>query len=350
MFGIYRYAAVASTALTFLFGNAEAQAQGPVALSVLTYNIEGLPWPIRTGRAAALTRIAQQLQAMRAANRQPRVIVLEEAFSTDAKAIAVQAGYRYIADGPAAGDAGAVATSPADKAFVSAASFLSGEKVGKWSGSGLRVASDFPILSVKRMAYPIFACAGLDCLANKGALLVTVAVPGIARPVAIVATHLNSRAAARVSYGRSFHAFQRQIDALSDFVRTGIPPTMPFIVAGDFNAGQEPRRRAYLLRHFAQWRATAPVHAALDTCFRQGSLCSTGNRNDLLASWRSGRDWQIFASGRAENLMLKSVVALFGHGPDRHMLSDHIGYAATYIVGSAADRGKKSFSRTARVS
>lgn len=319
--------------LVALLGASPSGAQGPAELSVLTYNIEGLPWPIRTGRAADLARIAQQLRTMRTAGHQPHVIVFEEAFSSEAKAIAVQAGYRYVTDGPAAGDVGTGPISAADRAFAAAASFLSGEKWGKWSDSGIRVASDFPILGVQRMAYPVFACAGFDCLANKGAVLVTVAVPGARQPVAIVATHLNSRHAAHVSYDRSFYAFQRQVDALSNFVRANVAPTMPFIVAGDFNAGQEPRRRAYLLRQLAGWRTTAPVRAALDTCLGNGAQCPTGNRNDLLWSWRRGRDWQIFAPG-AEKLMLKSMAAPFGRGPDGRMLSDHVGYAATYLVGS----------------
>jgi len=300
---------------------------------VLSYNIEGLPWPARSGRGADLTRIAAQLEGLRAAGQQPHVVLFEEAFSRDARAIAAKAGYRYIADGPGASDAGAPPASIADKAFKAAARFFSGEKWGKWRGSGLRIASDFPILDVKRLAYT--TCAGMDCLANKGAMLVTIAVPGVAQPVAIVDTHLNSRRAARVSADRSFYAYQRQVDALTDFVRANIRPGMPFIVAGDFNAGQEPRRRDYLLRQAAEWRSDAPVRAALDTCLQAGNLCPTANRADLAFSQKRGRDYQLFASGEGASLTLKSMAALFGHGSDGRMLSDHVGYAATYLIGEA---------------
>jgi endonuclease/exonuclease/phosphatase family metal-dependent hydrolase len=307
-------------------------AQPPAELSVLTYNIEGLPWPARSGRAEDLSRIADQLQSLRAEGHQPHVVLFEEAFSADARAVPVKAGYRYIVDGPAASDAGARPTSPADRAFAAAARFLSGEKWGKLRGSGLRIASDYPILDVKRMPYPTYACAGMDCLANKGVVLVTIAVPGAPQPVAIVATHLNSRRAARVPIERSFYAYQRQVDALSDFVRANIAPGMPFIVAGDFNAGQEPQRRAYLLQRAAGWRADAPVQAALDTCLEAADLCPADNRDDLAFSQRRGRDWQLFASGGSERLRLKSMAALFGHNADGHMLSDHVGYAATYAL------------------
>lgn len=308
-----------------------AGAQDPVELSVLTYNIEGLPWPARSGRGEDLARIADQLQALRTQGRQPHVVLFEEAFSHKARAIAREAGYRYIADGPAASDAGAPATSIADRAFNAAARFFAGEKWGKWRGSGLRIASDYPILDVKRMAYS--TCAGMDCLANKGAVLVTIAVPGVAQPVAIVDTHLNSRRAARVSVDRSFYAYQRQVDALSDFVRANIQPGMPFIVAGDFNAGQEPRRRDYLRQRAAAWRSDMPVRAALDTCLEAGDLCATDNRPDLAFSQKRGRDYQLFASGGSATLTLKSMAALFGHDTDGRMLSDHVGYAATYLVG-----------------
>lgn len=310
-----------------------ALAQSPTELSVLTYNIEGLPWPARSGRGEDLSRIADQLQALRKQGRQPHVVLFEEAFSRKARAIAHEAGYRYIADGPAASDSGAPATSIADRAFNAAARFFAGEKWGKWRGSGLRIASDYPILAVKRMAYA--TCAGMDCLANKGAVLVTIAVPGVSQPVAIVDTHLNSRRAARVSVDRSFYAYQRQVDALSDFVRANVPAGMPFIVAGDFNAGQEPRRRDYLLHRAAAWRSDMPVKAALETCLREGDICATDNRADLAFSQKRGRDYQLFASSGSASLTLKSMAALFGHDPDGHMLSDHVGYTATYLIGDA---------------
>ena len=127
-----------------------AVAQEPTELSVLTYNIEGLPWPARSGRGGDLSRIADQLRVLRAEGRQPHVVLFEEAFSHKARSIAQRAGYRYVADGPSASDAGARPSSPADRAFKAAARFFSGEKWGKLRGSGLRIASDFPILDVRR--------------------------------------------------------------------------------------------------------------------------------------------------------------------------------------------------------
>ena len=75
-----------------------------------------------------------------------------------------------------------------------------------------------------------------------------------------------------------------------------------------------------------------PVRAALDTCLQAGALCPTDNRSDLAFSQKRGRDYQLFASGGSTNLTLKSMAALFGHDADGRMLSDHVGYAATYRI------------------
>lgn len=307
-----------------------ARAQPQAQLSVLSYNVEGLPWPARRNRGVDLARIGEELRQLRAAGRQPHVVLFEEAFSRDARAIAAKAGYRYVADGPRASDPVAVPASAADRAFRAAARFLSGETWGKWRGSGLRIASDYPILGVKRMTYPI--CAGTDCLANKGAMLVTIAVPGVAEPVAIVDTHLNSRLASGVSFDRSFYAYRRQVDALSDFVRANVPADMPLIVAGDFNAGQEARRRDYLLRKASGWRSEIPAQAALQTCLAQGDQCPTADRADLAFSEKRGRDYQWFAPSGSADIALASMTALFGHDGKGRMLSDHVGYAATYLI------------------
>lgn len=301
----------------------------PAGLTILTYNVEGLPFPIRIGRDAKAAEIAASLRGLRAEGRQPRVIVLQEAFTPAAKAIAVQAGYRYIADGPGRGDAGLPARDPADRAFAAQASLLRGERSGKWVDSGLRIASDFPIVAIRRMPFPAYACAGFDCLANKGALAVAVRVPGVAQPVAILATHLNSRGAAHVSFARSLYAYRRQVDALGRFVRAVVPSSMPMILAGDFNAGQRLDRRGYLIRNAALWHGATPPRVAMDDCLGRAS-CGEAGVKDIRFSFARGRDWQFFAPGGSSSLDLGSLSALFGH--DRHgsMLSDHVGYVAAY--------------------
>lgn len=311
-------------------------ASAPVAapLSVLTYNVEGLPWPARWNRAADLASIGSQLRDLRAKGTQPHVIILQEAFSDDAKAIARTAGYRYIADGPSRELGGAPATSPADRAFVAGASVWRGETQGKWADSGLRIASDYPILAIRRMAFPAYACAGLDCLANKGVVAVSVRVPNVPTPVAIVATHLNSRRASRAEIARSLYAYQRQVDALRTFLQVAVPSRYPMIFAGDFNAGQQLARRSYLVRSAATWRDRQPITVALESCLANAG-CAKRDAADIRFSFARGRDWQFFSPGMLADLRVTAVSGLFGHGIGGAMLSDHVGYVASYRLGRA---------------
>ena len=69
-------------------------------LSVMTYNVRGLPWPIAWGRADALAQIGDRLAALRRAGRQPHILLLQEAFTPEARAIAARAAERATAGRP----------------------------------------------------------------------------------------------------------------------------------------------------------------------------------------------------------------------------------------------------------
>jgi endonuclease/exonuclease/phosphatase family metal-dependent hydrolase len=309
---------------------AQSEAAGPHnQLSLLTYNVEGLPWPVRYDRVSKLRQIGATLAALRAAGRQPHVVVLQEAFTDEAKAITIRAGYRYVADGPPATMTGLPATKAADQRFVAEASLFRGERSGKWADSGLRIASDYPIVSVRRMAYPSYACAGFDCMANKGALAVAIRVPGIAEPVAVVATHLNSRYSSHSSTERALYAYRRQVDALGDFVHKVVPATYPFVLAGDLNVGRRLDRRSYLIRSIVHWRDEAAIDVAMEQCL-SSARCAKSNLPDLRYSFQRARDWQFYSPAPATGLQVKAVSGLFGHDAQGAMLSDHVGYVASY--------------------
>ena len=121
-----------------------APAAGPVTL--LSYNVEGLPWPLTHGRGAAAASIAAELRAMHDRGDGPQVVAVQEAFGDAQKAIGTNAGYRYVAYGPSADEAGAPATTPAERAFVARASLWHGETEGAREDSGLAIFSDYPIL------------------------------------------------------------------------------------------------------------------------------------------------------------------------------------------------------------
>ena len=211
----------------------------PDILSVMTFNVKGLPWPVSQDRTSALAAIGGRLAKLRRLGRQPHLVLLQEAFTSDAKQIGVTGGYRFVADGP---DVDAIAqenTEPLGDRFARNSSWLKGETEGKWLDSGLVLLSDYPLSSVKRFAFPDGACAGFDCLAAKGVMVAEVQLPGDRRHIAVAVTHLNSRHHTGVSGARANRAFKWQIDAARAFVAENTSHTEPVIFAGDFNFGRD---------------------------------------------------------------------------------------------------------------
>lgn len=293
-------------------------------LSVMTYNVEGLPWPARFGRSGSLARIGERLAAMRAGGAQPRIVLLQEAFSEDAKAIRLASGHRYAAFGPTSGSAPETAPSPTDRTFAANASFLKGERSGKLLDSGLVILSDYPILSVRRAAFPAAACAGYDCLANKGMVMAIVAVPGQPGPIAVVNLHLNSKRASGVAIDRADAAFRRQVAAVDRFLTANHVPGMPMIVAGDFNIGRSAIRRAMVMDVLARHHGTVPKDV-LSAC---AGACRDTLSDDARAAHRRAKDWQFLIPGATGDLTVRRIATPFGREADGSMLSDHVGYTA----------------------
>jgi endonuclease/exonuclease/phosphatase family metal-dependent hydrolase len=326
--------AVSLFALAPRSGSAAGFAAAPAPgepLSVLTYNVHGLPWPIVEPRADDLAAIGRRLAALRREGRQPSVVVLQEAFTADAARIGAEGGYRFAADGPPADETDPAAAVAPDPAFAAGARALKGETEGKWEGSGLRVFSDFPIVAARRIAFPAQACAGFDCLANKGAMLVTIDVPGKGR-VQIAATHLNSHAASGVPDARSIIAYREQVALLDGFLRRAADPALPLIVAGDFNVGVAPGRWDALESRAAGWTRLGGGSGGegLRACLAAGRV----DRSDEAAFIiRRARDFEFYSPGARAGLAPERAEVTFGRGPDGRMLSDHLGFSVTYRMG-----------------
>lgn len=331
-------------ALLGLAGAQQAQAAVPEAtfVSVMTYNVHGLPWPLASGRDAAFERIEGRLRALRLHNTQPHVVVLQEAFTQGAKAIGTKSGYRYIVNGPSRDSIGNQQAKATDLTFNNAASFFKGETSGKWLDSGLQIMSDYPILSVKRQAFPAFACAGFDCLANKGILLVTIAVPGSATPILIATTHMNSKRASGVSMERSYYAYQRQADIINHFLAANRDPNTPVVFAGDFNASSD-QRKSYLLASGASSLSAAnrvKIQSALQSCLSASHPCGFAVPQIANFIQNRSRDWQFYANGFHTSIQAVKMQVPFGHERSGRMLSDHIGYGIIYRVGGAVRTAK----------
>lgn len=297
-----------------------APAPGPVTL--LSYNVEGLPWPLTHGRTAAAAAIAAELRASHDRGDGPQVVAVQEAFGEAQKAIGAAAGYRYAAFGPAADLPGAAATTDAEQGFLRGARFWHGETEGAREDSGLAIFSDYPILWARRVAFPRFACAGYDCLANKGMLAVALRVPGRAQPLIVVDTHLNARAASGVDDARSFDAYRRQVDALRGFVGSLSTDGAPVMLAGDFNVGNDPDRQAYL---------AASLHGDAMTIAAAETTCGDGCRR-LAPIPTTVRAKTIVAVRGA--IAVQGAPTSFGTLPDGARLSDHIGVMRAFRLGA----------------
>lgn len=299
-------------------------------LSVLTYNIKGSAWPIASGRPPELDRIATRLLAMRRRGANPQIVVLQEAFTDQARSIGREAGYRFVVDGPAASDRNDAPMTAADRQFAAGASWWRGEAIGKLVGSGIQVLSDYPVIRVRRMAYPAFACAGYDCLANKGALLVTVRAPGAIAPIDILTTHLNCRHHSGVGDARSLYAYRRQVDFLTAFINREHDPAIPLVAAGDFNAGRARPRWLALDADVPQWHGAAPFREALGQVVRDGIARGAAIPANVAAVLRHGADLEFFTSGLRARLRPVAIRVPFGPDAAGTMLSDHIGYIAQF--------------------
>lgn len=296
-------------------------------LSVMTYNVEGLPFPIALNRTGALQQIGLRLAGLRRQGRQPHVVLLQEAFTPEAKEIAALSGYRFIAVGPGVTRSNASSASAMSDSYRAGTNWRKGEGVGKWVDSGLLVLSDFPIVATSSMTFADDACAGYDCLASKGVLLTWIKVPGQHDPIAIADTHMNSRHATGVSSARADAAFAEQLREARRFLAAQIPQGASAVFGGDFNIGHVSQRIAGVgatppllgttAEATAQIRSASPV-SSVDQDFR-----------DIV---KRAKDKQFYRAGAGKTLGLKTVEVPFGISGGGYDLSDHLGYTASYAL------------------
>jgi endonuclease/exonuclease/phosphatase family metal-dependent hydrolase len=294
-------------------------------ISVLTYNVRGLPWPVATGRGEALRAIGEELAELRRAGRQPDVVLIQEGFRSEMSELVRASGYAYWAEGPGREDRAIYGSPPKRRG----ANPLQGEGVGKLTGAGLHVLSDAPILDVRFATFR--HCAGLDCLANKGAILVRIAPDGLPTPVDVVNTHLNSRKASRAPSSRTLEAHQGQTRELLAFLAANRNPDHPLIVGGDFNI-----RNSAVRYDFAA--TERPYRVVAEFCARVEPTCGAKAK----PARADGRPWlasqilQGFDEGVVRIRPL-ATAALFDAGAAR--LSDHDGYLVRYRLSWPAELG-----------
>ena len=203
-----------------------------------------------------------------------------------------------------------------------------GETLGPQLDGGLMLLSDFPIESVRRAAFPADACAGFDCLAAKGAMLVTVSIPGKGR-VAIANTHFNSRGAARAPAESTARAYARQAEFLADFIRQNWEGDVPLVIAGDFNRGQRAYRMQVLPAALAPIDGGAELKEALAECV-DARRVSDPHHDDARHIVERARDMQLLFASTRTRLEPVGASVPFGSDDAARGLSDHLGFTIDY--------------------
>ena len=295
----------------------------PVELSVMTYNVEGLPWPVRTGRGSKLKEIGRQLASLREKGLEPDVVLLQEGFRDEVDDLIELSGYPYVAKGPRKKQRDGSQLTREDRPRYKRVKYRrKGEGWGKWGSSGLWVLSNHPINWVKSHAYHY--CAGLDCLANKGVMLVSLEVPGLPVPVEIADTHLNSKGASGVPRNRNRTAHHLQAAELGQFMQTDRTPGAPLIVGGDFNVMHAPDRYDYVMQRY-------PFEVVSQVCFQAPRSCDAKISADGDAPWLDTQDLIGFKPGDKVAIRPVQVEARFdGSATGGPVLSDHDAYEVTF--------------------
>lgn len=304
-------------------GSVAPPGSAPTAeISVLTYNVRGLPWPLANGRAKALKAIGAELATMRRDGQQPDVVLIQEGFRGEVGDLVTASGYRYWARGPGRSQKASGARPESGKRYATVRYPSFGEGWGKFTGAGLHVLSDAPITDVEDTPYRY--CAGLDCLANKGVMLVRLALPGAPSQIDIVNTHLNSRRAAKVPVARSLQAHNLQTEELLTFINAHRDVDRPLLVGGDFNVRNAPDRYDYR-------SAERPFQVVSEFCSRAVNRCE-GQAVDSPAArpWLRSQDLQAFASAGPVTVRPIRIETLFGASKSGPKLSDHDGYLVRY--------------------
>jgi endonuclease/exonuclease/phosphatase family metal-dependent hydrolase len=289
-------------------------------LKVLTYNIEGLGFPARTSRGSELRQIGEHLAAMRAAGTGPDVVLFQEMFSGDAKRAVMASGYAAITPGPTAKTR---SSDVIEDKLPGKAKIKRGELGLRLAGSGLAIASRFPIIATDMHAYGKRSCAGIDCLSNKGIVLARIAIPGLPTPIDVYDTHMNSRGASKAPPKRNLEAHARQAIEASQFIDSTHNDAYPIVFGGDFNMRHsEPR-----WENFTRYQQMTLVHR---TCADPASGCEVKMSWDGDAPWMDTQDLQFYWDGTPMTIRPVRVEAMFDGRPESPTLSDHDGFMVTY--------------------
>lgn len=300
-----------------------------VHISVLTYNVAGLPWPIRSGTRRAMARIRTAMDKAFAEQR-PDILLLQEAFIPAATRLPGDVGYRNFVRGPTRLSRSTLELDRLETGFLKGRRRLKGERFMKVVNGGLVLGTDHRVEGNVVEPFRRRSCAGFDCLSNKGVMLTTIRLPDVPEPLYILNTHLNSRGSTGVSDERSLYAHQQQAREIREVLDRDWRGQGPLIYAGDFNARNAPDR-------FEFKDDQIPGEWAHRYCHENRAECVVTMSWDSDEPWMDTQDLQGYADGPRISVRPLAIMALFDAPVDGRPLSDHDALLVLYRLGWTPD-------------
>jgi len=328
----------------------ETTGMASILISVLDYNIAGLPFPIACkkksrmtdaqgkripiacNRATGARAIGDALADLRARGLAPDVVLLQEAFIPASAEVPKRGGYPNWVNGPGPKDTGPRHSERASESFINERNFWKGEKWGKRQPSGLLIASNFLIAEHFNFPFYEWECAGFDCLANKGVMLARLRIPGMPGLLEVATTHYNAKGASGVSLERANEAHGLQVDATQEFMSSTSNLEFPMIWGGDFNMRHSDER----LNYFVDQSGTG-LNEVSSWCIENRETCKMRINTKGDEPWRVTQDLMGWGPGKHVNVEPVSIEEIFDETVDGKMLSDHNGFLVVYRLSWQQD-------------
>jgi len=236
----------------------------------------------------------------------PDVVLIQEAFSENTRALFKAASYPHVAQGPAS------------KSWLRL-------------GSGLCILSRHPIVAKATREFDAHPnCNGWDCFANKGVQFARILVPGLPRPLDLFNTHLQA--------GRDDPpARRRQVKILVEFFREHHRPGNPVVFGGDFNIRPLRDRESYDEFIEGTGLANSGKH-----CLDRG--CAYSSDTGWQGVWENAVDHQFYSTQGEVLLTPVRIERTLGDPVEGIRLSDHFAHEARFElkVPLRADSGRDS--------
>lgn len=299
---------------------------GSFQIKTLSYNVQGLPWPIKKHRGE-LPEIGRLLGEMRRQGTQPQVVFLQEAFRGGSiDTLIKNSGYAFVYKGPSTSEWAPLDKKPNCSNSPKSQPCSTGN--GKLTNSGTYILSDYKILRAQKAAFGK-ACTGYDCLSNKGVMMAEIEVPGLPEPIVVLNTHFNSSKSSGSSQAKSDAARTKQLAAVNWFMKKYLPDLneRTVIFGGDFNCW--PTRVPY-----NELQSSLLMQNAQEVCLENSHRCRVLSPESYDTFFGRTPDHIFYKSGRGVELFPVSIEKTFDIMHGKRQISDHLGIETVFEVRS----------------